>query len=235
LSRISEELLTDIEKETVDFVDTFDGSQQEPTVLPSKLPNLLLMGAEGIAVGMATKIPPHNLNEVSLALLATIEYGKTGHLPDTKVPDTEEGLQTAKPSTLAGTFDSEITIDQLMEHIKGPDFPTGGIMYDWNQIKETYALGKGRVVVRAVASIEEQKNGKFQIIITELPYQVNKSKLVAKIAQLVRDKKVVGISDLRDESDRDGLRVVVDLKKDAKPRLCSTIYTNTPNSNPVSP
>ncbi len=228
LSRISEELLTDIEKETVDFIDTFDGSQQEPTVLPSKLPNLLLMGAEGIAVGMATKIPPHNLNEVSLALLATIEYGKTGHLPDTKVPDTEEGLQTAQPSLLAGTFDSEITIDQLMEHVKGPDFPTGGIMYDWNQIKETYALGKGRVVVRAVASIEEQKNGKFQIIITELPYQVNKSKLVAKIAQLVRDKKVVGISDLRDESDRDGLRVVVDLKKDAKPKaVLNNLYKYT--------
>ncbi|MEK7458373.1 MAG: DNA gyrase subunit A, partial [Patescibacteria group bacterium] len=215
LSRISEELLADIDKETVTFIDNFDGSQQEPTVLPARLPNLLLMGAEGIAVGMATKIPPHNLTEVFNGLAAMIEQGKTEKLEGKTTPTKEEELQTANPAVLAGSFQSEITIEQLMEHIKGPDFPTGGVMYDWNQIKEGYAIGRGRIVVRAVASIEETKTGKFQIIITELPYQVNKAKLVAKIAQLVRDKRLVGISDLRDESDREGLRVVVELKKDA--------------------
>ncbi|HZZ98480.1 MAG TPA: DNA gyrase subunit A, partial [Candidatus Saccharimonadia bacterium] len=216
LSRLGEELLTDIEKNTVDFIDTFDGSQKEPTVLPSKLPNLLLMGAEGIAVGMATKIPPHNLGEVAAAMQETMKVGRSAQVE--KIDSAKLDLQTADPHLLAGKFDSDITIDEIMTHIQGPDFPTGGVIYDWKQIQEGYATGKGRVIIRAVASIEEAKNGSFQIIITQLPYQVNKSKLVAKIAQLVHDKKVIGIRDLRDESDRDGLRVVVDLKKDAKPK-----------------
>jgi DNA gyrase subunit A len=228
LSRISEELLADIDKETVNFADNFDGSQQEPTVLPAKYPNLLLMGAEGIAVGMATKIPPHNLTEVFNALTATIQNGKAEQEKGAIVPTKEEELQVADPKSLSGSFSSEITVDQIMEHVKGPDFPTGGVIYDWNQIKEGYATGKGRIVIRAVAAIEEGKSGKYQIIISELPYQVNKAKLVAKIAQLVRDKKVVGISDLRDESDRDGLRVVVELKRDAKPKsVLNNLYKYT--------
>ncbi len=226
LSRVSEELLlSDIEKNTVDFIDNFDGSQQEPTVLPSRFPNLLLMGAEGIAVGMATKIPPHNLNEVANALLLMIEKSTA---EPTQTPAKDLDLQTAQPELLAGNFISEITIDEIMEHVQGPDFPTGGVIYDWNQIKEAYAMGKGRIIIRAVASIEENKNGTYQIIITQLPYQVNKAKLVAKIAQLVRDKKIIGIGDLRDESDRDGLRVVVDLKKDAKPKaVLNNLYKYT--------
>jgi DNA gyrase subunit A len=229
LSKISEELLADLEKGTVDFIDNFDGTQTEPTVLPAKLPNLLLMGAEGIAVGMATKIPPHNLREVATAILKMIEMGDGELSPEiTKTKLKELDLQTADPKLLAGTFHSEITIDEVMQHVQGPDFPTGGIIYDWNTIKEAYATGKGKVVIRAVASIEEGKSGKYQIIITQLPYQVNKAKLVAKIAQLVRDKKIIGISDLRDESDREGLRVVVELKKDAKPKaVLNNLYKYT--------
>ncbi len=228
MSKISEDLLVDIEKKTVDFVDNFDGSQQEPTVLPAKLPNLLLMGAEGIAVGMATKIPPHNLEEVCRAILDMIEQfpgdqaqlgtpEKTKDVATTKTNDPQT-LLAADPHTLAGHFNSEITIDQIMTHIKGPDFPTAGVIYDWTEIMVGYSTGRGKVVIRGVAEIEENKNGKFQIIITQLPYQVNKAKLVAKIAYLVREKKLIGISDLRDESDRSGLRVVVDLKRDAKPK-----------------
>ena len=227
LSKISEELLTDIDKNTVGFIDNFDGSQQEPTVLPAKYPNLLLMGAEGIAVGMATKIPTHNMREVSDAVLKLIQLGKTEALVKTK-ENKDLDLQTAEPKLLAGMFQSEATIDDLMGHIQGPDFPTGGIIYDWAAIKEGYATGKGKVVIRAVAAIEETKSGKFQIIVTQLPYQVNKSKLVAKIAQLVRDKKIIGISDLRDESDREGLRVVIELKKDSKPKaVLNNLYKHT--------
>lgn len=225
LARISEELLNDIDKNTVKFIDTFDGSQQEPTVLPAKTPNLLLMGAEGIAVGMATKIPPHNLIEVNNAVLKMIELGEA-EIEKELPKDTD--LQNADPLVLAGAFTSDVTIDQIMEHMNGPDFPTGGVIYDWNEIKQAYLTGRGRVVIRAVASIEEGKNGRYQIIVSQLPYQVNKAKLVAKIAHLVRDKKVVGISDLRDESDRDGLRVVIDLKKDAKPKaVLNNLYKYT--------
>lgn len=225
LSRISEEIIGDIDKNTVKFIDTFDGSQQEPVILPARLPNLLLMGAEGIAVGMATKIPPHNLTEVNNAVLAMIEMGSSK--VEKELPK-DLDLQAADANLLAGVFTSDITIDQIMEHINGPDFPTGGIIYDWPEIKQAYQSGRGRVVIRAVASIEEGKNGRFQIIISQLPYQVNKARLVAKIAHLVRDKKIVGISDLRDESDRDGLRVVVDLKKDAKPKaVLNNLYKYT--------
>ena len=224
LARISEELLADLDKGTVPFSDTFDGSQQEPQVLPSKLPNLLLMGAEGIAVGMATKIPPHNLVELGKAVEAIIDKSTISNLKE----HTEQELEFSPAEELAGSLDSSLDVEGILEHVHGPDFPTGGIMYDWATIKEAYATGRGRVVVRAVASIEEGKNGKFQIIITQLPYQVNKAKLVAKIAHLVRDKVVTGISDLRDESDREGMRVVVDLKKDAMPKaVLNNLYKHT--------
>ncbi len=217
LSKITEELLADLDKETVGFADNFDGSLQEPTVLPTRLPNLLLMGSEGIAVGMATKIPPHNLTEVCNALLKVIELGKA---TQAKIGEGETPLnvETDSADRIAGEFDSEANLDDIMEFVKGPDFPTAGMIYDFKEIKEAYATGRGRILVRGKAEIVETKSGKFQIIITELPYQVNKSKLVAKIAQLARDKKIVGISDLRDESDRDGMRIAVDLKKDARPK-----------------
>lgn len=186
LSAIAEELLSDIEKNTVSFVPNYDGSRQEPTVLPAKLPNLLLFGSLGIAVGMATKIPPHNISELCDAIVALID------LPDS-------------------------TIDDLMKHIKGPDFPTGGTIYNINEIKRAYATGKGNIVIRAKADIVEVK-GRHDIIVTEIPYQVNKSSLLEKIAQLVRDKKIENIKDLRDESDRDGVRVVIELKKEAYPQ-----------------
>ncbi len=197
LAKISDELLTDIDKETVDMIANFDGSHQEPVFLPAKLPNLLLMGSDGIAVGMATKIPPHNLSEVCDAITYLIDN------PDADV---------------AG----------LMEFIKGPDFPTAGFIYDSKAIAEVYATGRGRIVCRGKAEIEEAKSGKSQIVITEIPYQVNKAELVAKIADLVHTKKIEGISDLRDESDRHGIRVVAELKRDAKPKaLLNNLYKHT--------
>lgn len=219
MSAITEELLVDLDKETVGFAENFDGSTKEPTVLPAKLPNLLLMGADGIAVGMATKIPPHNLNEVCDAVINLIEKGKATKPELEKDPeDLEEYLESCPADTLTGEFESEATVEDLLEFIQGPDFPTGGIIYDWSSIKEAYVTGKGRIVTRGVADIEESKNGKFKIVITELPYQVNKARLVSKIADLVKNKKIEGISDLRDESDRQGMRVVVILKRDAKPK-----------------
>ncbi len=214
MAKISEELLADLDKETVKFADNFDGSLQEPTVLPAKLPNLLLMGSEGIAVGMATKIPPHNLTEVCTAILKVIELGQA--TPGEKSEDLN--VETGEAKLIAGQFDSNATIDDICEHIKGPDFPTAGTIYDFKEIKEAYATGRGRVLIRGKAEIVENKSGKFQIIVTELPYQVNKAKLVAKIAGLARDKKLIGIADLRDESDRDGMRIAFDLKKDARPK-----------------
>jgi len=187
LAKPSEEMLSDIEKETVNFIDNYDGTQKEPTVLPAKLPNLLLNGTLGIAVGMATTIPPHNLSELCDGIVAVID-------------------------------DVEISIDDLVKIVKGPDFPTGGIIYNKNDIKQAYATGKGGIVMRAVADIEETKNGTHNIIVSEIPYQVNKADLVAKIAELVKDKKIEGIKDLRDESDKDGVRVVIELKKDAYPQ-----------------
>jgi len=197
LSSISEEMLFDIEKETVDFAPNYDGSQQEPRVLPAKLPNLLLNGTMGIAVGMATSIPPHNLGELIDAI---------NHL-------------IANP---------EATIEDLAKFVKGPDFPTGGIIYDQKDILTAYATGKGGIVMRGRAEIKENKHNDFQIIISELPYQVNKAVLVEKIADLVKEKKLDGIKNLRDESDRDGIRVVLDLKKDSYPKkILNSLYKHT--------
>ncbi|MBD3331089.1 DNA gyrase subunit A [Candidatus Peregrinibacteria bacterium] len=187
LQKISDEMLADIEKETVDWSDNYDGRYKEPTVLPTKIPQLLLNGTTGIAVGMATSIPPHNLGELIDGVM---------HLSNN--PD-------------AG-------IDDLMEHIKGPDFPTGGIVYNTEDIKKTYTTGRGGMVVRAKTEIVEKKGGRFAIIVTELPYQVNKANLISKMANLVRDKKIVGISDIRDESNKEGIRVVIELKRDAYPK-----------------
>lgn len=250
LAKITQELLVDLNKNTVGFVDNFDGSMQEPTVLPGKLPNLLLMGSEGIAVGMATKIPPHNLTEVCNAIIAMIEAGEAVVPTAKDEPDLLEKTTTSSkktvtskkeadnfrsgtdgldhalidkilatdPQQLAGNFTSNITHDEIMTHIKGPDFPTAGIIYDIKEINEGYRTGKGRVIIRAKASIEEGKKG-FQIIVTELPYQVNKSRLLMKIADLVRDKKIEGIRDLNDDSDRTGLQITIDLKRDARPKV----------------
>lgn len=198
MTRASEALLEDIDKETVPFRDNFDGSQQEPEVLPAKLPNLLLNGQMGIAVGMATNIPPHNLNELVDGTIAQID-------------------------------NPEITLDELMVHVKGPDFPTGGIIYGHDSIRTAFATGKGGVVVRGVAEVVEGTKGRSQIVISEIPYTVNKAGLVEKIADLVKDKKVSGISDIRDESARGTVRVVIDLKKDAYPKkLLNQLYKLTP-------
>ena len=197
MAKITQEIMHDIEKETVDFVDNFDGSLQEPTVLPAATPNLLLMGADGIAVGMATKIPPHNLGEVIDALVFVIE-------------------RETKESKIQRSSEPEpITTEDLMQFIKGPDFPTSGIIYGANDIKQAYATGRGSILIRAKVTDEETRQGRNSIIVKELPYQVNKANLVEKIARLVTDKKIVGISDLRDESDREGIRVVIELKRDA--------------------
>lgn len=239
MAKITQEILQDIDKSTVPFTDNFDGSLQEPAVLPGKLPNLLLMGAEGIAVGMATKIPPHNLDEVCTAINVMINNGKAIRpadkdfvLPEVKKDKADNTADAIKklhqaidilletePQVIAGDFETETTIDELMEHINGPDFPTAGIMYDFEAIKEGYKTGKGRVVIRAKAKIEETKKGGFQIIVTELPYQVNKARLLEKIAKLVRDKRIDGIRDLNDDSDREGMQIRIDLKRDARPKV----------------
>lgn len=197
MTRIAEEMLVDINKDTIDFRDNFDGSEQEPVVLPAKLPNLLLNGQIGIAVGMATNIPPHNLGEL---VDATVE------LIDNK----------------------EATLDDLLKHVKGPDFPTGATIYGGAPMKQAYLTGRGSVTVRAVADIEETKKGRHQIVITEVPYGVNKATLIEKIAELVKDKKISGIADLRDETARGTVRVVVELKKDAYPKkLLNQLYKQT--------
>ncbi|PIS41994.1 MAG: DNA gyrase subunit A, partial [Candidatus Kerfeldbacteria bacterium CG08_land_8_20_14_0_20_42_7] len=195
LAKISDEELIDIEKNTVNFVPNYDGSKQEPRVLPSKLPTLLLNGTMGIAVGMSTSIPPHNLVEVVNAEQRLIEN-----------PDA--------------------TVEDLMEFVKGPDFPTGGIIYNRKDILEAYATGKGSIVMRAKTDIIEEKGG-HKIIINEIPYQVNKADLITKIANLVKDKKIEGIKDLRDESDKDGVRVVIELKRDAYPKKVLNRLFNT--------
>jgi DNA gyrase subunit A len=198
MARLADELLADIDKETVDFRDNYDGTTTEPTVLPAKLPNLLLNGQLGIAVGMATNIPPHNLSEVIDATVHQIDH-----------PDA--------------------TLDDLLGHIKGPDFPTGGVVYGKESIRTAYATGRGGLVVRGVAEIAENKKGRHQIIITEIPYALNKESLVIKIADLVKEKKIAGISDIRDESARGNVRIVIDLKKDAYPKkLLNQLYKMTP-------
>jgi DNA gyrase subunit A len=197
LSSIAEELIFDIEKNTVNFVPNYDGSQQEPQVMPAKLPQLLLNGAMGIAVGMSTNIPPHNLHEISEAVI---------HLID----------------------NPEASVEDLMQFVKGPDFPTGGIIYNEKDILSIYATGRGGIVMRGRAEIVENKSGVFQIIITEIPYQVNKATLVEKIADLVKLKKLEGIKDLRDESDKDGVRIVIDLKKDSYPKkILNSLFKHT--------
>lgn len=206
LSKIADELMDDIDRDTVDWTDNFDATLKEPLFTPAKLPNLLLMGAEGIAVGMATKIPPHNLTELVGAICLMIDKAKK------TVTAKEEKLM--KPTDVPLSYD--VTIDELLEHVKGPDFPTHGIIYGWNEIKQAYITGKGKVLIRAKVEEEELDKGRLSIIIRQLPYQVNKANLVEKIAHLVIDKKIVGISDLRDESDRDGIRVVIELKRDAQ-------------------
>ena len=199
MSRISHELLADIEKETVDFVENYDGSESEPSVMPTRLPNLLVNGSSGIAVGMATNIPPHNLNEVVGACLALIENPK-------------------------------IQISELMEHLPGPDFPTAGIINGAAGIYSAYGTGRGRVYMRARTEVEEfGTRGREAIIVTELPYQVNKARLIEKIAELVRDKRIEGISELRDESDKDGMRIVIELRKgEVSDVVLNNLYKQTP-------
>jgi DNA gyrase subunit A len=186
LARIADEILRDLDKNTVDFAPNFDDSLQEPKVMPSYLPNLLVNGSSGIAVGMATNIPPHNLTEVIDGLIALIK-------------------------------NPEMPVEKIMKYITAPDFPTGGIIYGYGGVKEAYSTGRGRIIVRAKANIETLKNNRENIIITELPYQVNKANLIEKIADLVREGRLTDISNIRDESDRDGLRVVIELKRDAQP------------------
>jgi DNA gyrase subunit A len=235
LSKIAEEMLTDIEKETIPFVDNYDGQQQEPMYLPAKLPNLLLMGAEGIAVGMATKIPPHNLNEIVDAIIALIDTARKPTAEDVVTEEPTEEKMTPLTAGTDVTFEStrdplifEATIDDLLTHIKGPDFPTGGIIYGANDIKQIYTTGKGKVMIRGVVKEEDLGKGKTAIVINQLPYQVNKASLVEKIANLVIDKKISGISDLRDESDREGIRVVIELKRDATYRqVLNNLFKHT--------
>ncbi|MBI3385750.1 DNA gyrase subunit A [Candidatus Gottesmanbacteria bacterium] len=220
LSAIASEMLLDIEKETVDLVANFDSTLKEPVYLPAKLPNLLLMGSEGIAVGMATKIPPHNLGEVVDAIITMI--GKT------KITHTQTPAIKGQKATSQFTLHVDVSLDELMESIQGPDFPTAAAIYDINEIKNAYGTGRGKIIIRGKAEIEEIGQGKSAIIIHELPYQVNKAILVARIADLVKDKKIEGISDLRDESDRRGIRVVVELKRDAQPnRVLNNLYKHT--------
>ncbi|KKU25956.1 MAG: gyrase subunit A protein [Microgenomates group bacterium GW2011_GWA2_46_16] len=239
LAKITGELLLDLEKETVNWIDNFDGTFQEPTVLPARLPNLLLMGSDGIAVGMATKIPTHNLGEIVDAIITLIKMGSSPLTPGVittshsrSVILDDAGIENVPYQQLTGDFTSEATVDDLLESVQGPDFPTGGVIYDAEAIREVYATGKGRVVTRAVAEIEETKSGKFQIVVTEIPYQVNKAKLIQRIADLVRDKKLDGISDLRDESDREGMRIVIELKKASKPKsVLNNLYKHTELQN----
>ncbi|MDP1689200.1 MAG: DNA gyrase subunit A [bacterium] len=197
LSKIAEELLFDIDKETVNWQPNYDNSREEPKVLPARFPNLLLNGSMGIAVGMATSIPPHNLGEVIDAATLILQKPK-------------------------------VTIPEIMEVIKGPDFPTGGIIYDRRSMIESYASGRGSVTMRALTDVEEKKNNQYVIVISEIPYQVNKSELIIKMAELIGEKKIEGIRDLRDESDKDGLRIVIELKSDVSPqKILNQLYKHT--------
>jgi len=197
LQAIAEEMLSDIDKDTVNFTPNYDGTHDEPNVLPAKMPNLLLNGTMGIAVGMATSIPPHNLSELCDGVIALIDHPKTD-------------------------------VEQLSEIIKGPDFPTGGIIYNKKDILAAQATGKGGVVIRAKAEIQETKSGHFQIIVTEIPYQVNKAEMIEKIANLVQEKKIEGIKDLRDETNKEGVRIVIELKKDSYPKkVLNQLYKQT--------
>ena len=229
LARITDELLGDLGKETVPFIDNFDGSYQEPRVLPAKLPNLLLMGSDGIAVGMATKIPPHNITEIIDALHLLIKKASVSFedKPQKKAAKVE-AIADKDPLQVAGRLSSQASVEDLLHHIQGPDFPTGAAIYDWEQIKQVYFTGKGRIIMRAIAQIKEIKGGRHRIVITELPYQVNKARLVAKIAGLIRKKTITGIKNLRDESDRHGLSIVIDLTRDSRPKaILMNLYKHT--------
>ena len=198
MMKMTMEMLQDIKKNTIDFVDNYDGSESEPSVLPAKYPNLLVNGANGIAVGMATNIPPHNLGEVI-------------------------------DGTLAYMDNSEITVDEMMQYIKGPDFPTGGTIMGMTNLRTAYETGNGTIKVRAKAEIHETKSGKKHIIVTEIPYQVNKTRLIEKIAELAKEKRIEGITDLRDESNRNGIRVVIELRKDVNAEVTlNNLYKYTP-------
>jgi DNA gyrase subunit A len=230
LAAIANEMLTDIEKETVSFSPNFDNTLDEPDCLPAKLPNLLLMGSEGIAVGMATKIPPHNLTEVIDAIqfmISKVTFVKKTEDASAQ-PPTASAASGEEAETKQQSMTFDVTLDDLMQYIQGPDFPTAGQIYDISEIKSAYSTGKGKIIMRGKADIEDIGNGKSAIIITELPYQVNKAVLVTKIADLVKDKKVEGISDLRDESDRHGIRIYVELKRDSKPKqVLNNLYKYT--------
>ena len=202
LSKISMEMLADINKDTVDFVPNFDETEKEPTVLPSRFPNLLVNGTTGIAVGMATNIPPHNLKEV---------IGATVKIIDNRIEE-----------------DRETSIDEIMQIIKGPDFPMGAEILGHRGIEEAYRTGRGKIKVRAVTDIETMPNGKHKIVVTELPYMVNKALLIQKIVELVKTKRVDGITDVRDESSREGIRVVIELKKDTNANVVlNQLYKHT--------
>ena len=197
MTRMASEMLRDLDKDTVEWDPNFDETLKEPTVLPSTVPTLLVNGSEGIAVGMATKIPPHNLTEIINGLIALID-------------------------------NEDISTDEIMQYIKGPDFPTAGLIMGMDGLKDAYMTGRGKIKMRARAHIETNKNGKDSIVITEVAYQTNKANLVEKIADLVRDKKIVGITDLRDESDKDGIRVVIETKRDAVPEvILNQLYKHT--------
>ena len=250
MSKIAEEMMIDIDKETVSWVDNFDGSLKEPVFLPAKLPNLLLMGAEGIAVGMATKIPPHNLSELIDGICFMIdkakkreEFKQSTPIEIEKAAETEtitihsETVEVPKTSEDNSPLSYDVTLEELMQFVKGPDFPTSGMIYGAADITQAYATGRGKILIRAKVDDEDLGKGRTAIIISELPYQVNKANLVEKIANLVRDKKIVGISDLRDESDRDGIRVVIELKKDAAyKKVLNNLfkYTELQTSFPVN-
>ena len=202
LSKISMELLSGLDKNTVDFIPNFDETEMEPTVLPARFPNLLVNGTTGIAVGMATNIPPHNLREVISAVVKII---------DNKINE-----------------DRDTEIDEILPLVKAPDFPTGGIILGTRGVEEAYRTGRGKIKVRAVCNIETMENGKTQIIVTELPYMVNKAKLIEKIAELHKDKKIDGLTDIRDESNREGTRVVIELRRDVNANVfLNKLYKHT--------
>lgn len=236
LSAIAEELLKDIEKRTVNFSANYSGEYQEPDVLPSRLPNLILNGVSGIAVGMATQIPPHNLKETAEALSFLLKNpapevleakAEDQNIRTMSIEPEHEYLPREKPVSFL-PFTSDQPFEKLLTYIRGPDFPTGGVIFKDAGLLSVYASGKGKIIVSGKAEIEETKGGRFRIVITEIPYQVNKANLVAKIADLVRDKKITDIADLRDESDRKGLTVVVELKRQAAPKkVLNQLYKHT--------
>ncbi|MFN2151195.1 MAG: DNA gyrase subunit A, partial [Anaerolineales bacterium] len=202
LNRMAEEMLADIEKDTIDFGENFDGSLQEPTVLPARLPNLLLNGSQGIAVGMATNIPSHNLKELVDALVYLIDHYENV---------------------------DDVSIEDLMKFIPGPDFPTGGVIVGTEGIRQAYGTGRGRIVIRGMAHIEETTGSRYRIVITEIPYQLNKTTLIERIAELARSGKIDAISDLRDESDRRGMSIIIELKRGSQPhKVLNQLYKYTP-------